>query len=179
MREKKGPPMNVTRIVCALLLSSMSLAALAQNSEEPEEIVKDSISIAESLDLMIDADSLSADISEEMAEVIDSIEVDSTLIANYQLQFLIDAASAHGTLSGGGWTDESDTAFVSVAPESIFVGDSILYDFAGWAGDFSGGAHRIPALVERFPPDKRIVLPEKLTVCGAEFDRFFSSSAIS
>ena len=80
--------MNVTRIVCALLLSTMSLAAFAQNSEEPEEIIKDSLSVGESLDLMVDADSLSSDMNEEMAMVIDSIEVDSTLLAGGRIDLI-------------------------------------------------------------------------------------------
>ena len=63
---------------------------------------------------------------------------DTTLNANYVNQYYIDAISVHGSLIGEGWYDIDDSAFCAVLEDSINVGDSIIYLFDQWAGDYTG-----------------------------------------
>ncbi|GEM_PF-2615000 len=73
---------------------------------------------------------------------------DTTITAEYSSQFLATVFSSHGSVFGGGWFDEGDSAVLSVSPESVFVGDSILYAFAGWSGDFTGTANPCTLLAD-------------------------------
>jgi membrane-bound lytic murein transglycosylase D len=80
--------MNVKKIVFGLVLITLSLSAYAQNGEEPLQIQKDSLSVSDSLDLMVDADSLSSAEYVETAVVIDSIKVDSALISGGRIDLI-------------------------------------------------------------------------------------------
>ena len=73
---------------------------------------------------------------------------DTTITALYVLQHRVTAETAHGTVSGDGWFDEGDSTFVAVAPDSIALGDSIIYIFTGWSGDYTGAANPCSILVD-------------------------------
>jgi len=73
---------------------------------------------------------------------------DTTLTASYIQQYLIDATSEHGSVNGDGWTDLGDTAFVTLDPDSITIGDSIVYDFDIWSGDLTTGSNPCTVAVD-------------------------------
>ena len=63
---------------------------------------------------------------------------DTTITARYTAQYKLNIFSDHAVITGSGWFDESDTAIFAVTPDSIMIGDSIIYLFSGWVGDYIG-----------------------------------------
>ena len=78
-----------------------------------------------------------------------------------ELLGLVGFTNAGGALAGkiGGFVPLE--RLVAEPPEFLIVGAS-----AGRAEDQGSALLAHPALLELYPPERRIVLPERLTVCG-------------
>jgi len=57
-----------------------------------------------------------------------------TQTAHWKIEYLLDVLSDRGTVSGGGWYSEGDSAFFSVDPETVVVGSN-RHVFSGWLGE--------------------------------------------
>lgn len=67
-----------------------------------------------------------------------TIDNDTSLVANYRIQYFVNATSAYGRLEGSGWHDANSTAVISV--DQPLVNESMI--FAQWAGDASSNEAR-------------------------------------
>ncbi len=73
---------------------------------------------------------------------------DTTLVANYVQQYLVDGISEMGTIFGDGWFDIDDTAYVAVVPDSILFDDSLMYNFEQWIGDLVSESNPCTLIVD-------------------------------
>ncbi|MGD0689660.1 MAG: hypothetical protein ABSA50_07815 [Candidatus Bathyarchaeia archaeon] len=65
---------------------------------------------------------------------------DTSILANYRIQYFVNVTSAYGTPSGSGWYDENSTAAASVEPP---VANESKVIFAQWRGDVNSSDARI------------------------------------
>ncbi|MBN1754651.1 hypothetical protein JW877_00420, partial [bacterium] len=74
---------------------------------------------------------------------------DTQFTAFYVLQYHLWVASPLGSTSGAGWYFAGDSAYISIDPDSIMIGDSIMYIFDDWigTGDISYTGPDNPAMV--------------------------------
>ncbi|MBS7616777.1 hypothetical protein KEJ45_06230 [Candidatus Bathyarchaeota archaeon] len=61
-----------------------------------------------------------------------------TATAHYSLQFYLKVISPYGNVSGGGWHDANETAYVSLDVGVINHGNGTRRVFTSWSGDASG-----------------------------------------
>ena len=65
---------------------------------------------------------------------------DTSILANYQVQYFVNVTSAYGIPSGSGWYDENSTVAASVEPP---VANESKVIFAQWQGDVNSSDTRI------------------------------------
>ncbi|MCD6532322.1 hypothetical protein J7K99_07755, partial [bacterium] len=69
---------------------------------------------------------------------------DTTISANFAVEYRVEVRSAHGGTAGGGWYSAGAAVGFSVSPDSVREGES-YYLFAGWdgvgTGSYSGSAN--------------------------------------
>lgn len=65
---------------------------------------------------------------------------DTSILANYRLQYFVNVTSAYGIPSGSGWYDENSTVAASVEPP---VANESRVIFAQWRGDVNSSDNRI------------------------------------
>jgi hypothetical protein len=65
---------------------------------------------------------------------------DTSILANYRIQYFVNVTSAFGTPLGSGWYDENSTVSASVGPSAVNESKVI---FAQWEGDVNGSDSRI------------------------------------
>jgi M6 family metalloprotease-like protein len=60
----------------------------------------------------------------------------STLTANYQVQYYVSVNSLYGTSAGAGWYDDGSSVTISVTSPVNATQQGARYTFAGWSGDY-------------------------------------------
>jgi len=83
MREKKGTPMNMKEIVLGLTFSVLSITAFAQNAEQEESLSADSLNVE-----LTDVNLPDAKSSETQTVIIDSVKVDTALVAEGKINII-------------------------------------------------------------------------------------------
>ncbi len=72
-------------------------------------------------------------------------------VANYKLQYKLEAATEHGTTGGEGWYDAGARASLSVDQEVPVDGSlgslGVKYVFESWVGDINSSSHRTTILM--------------------------------
>ena len=69
-----------------------------------------------------------------------TLDNDTSILANYRLQYFVNVTSTYGMPSGSGWYDQNSTASASVEPPVV---DESKMIFAQWQGDVNGSDSRI------------------------------------
>lgn len=71
-----------------------------------------------------------------------NLDNDTSIIANYRLQYFVNVTSPYGTTTGSGWYDENSTMAVSVEPPVVNeTGNQVI--FAQWRGDMNSTDSRV------------------------------------
>jgi hypothetical protein len=65
---------------------------------------------------------------------------DTSIFANYRVQYFVNVTSAYGIPSGSGWYDENSTVSISIQPPAVNESKVI---FARWEGDVNSSDSRI------------------------------------
>jgi peptidoglycan/xylan/chitin deacetylase (PgdA/CDA1 family)/cell division septation protein DedD len=67
-----------------------------------------------------------------------TIHEPSTITWNWQTQYYLTVTSPNGTVGGGGWKNDGDSAVAIVSPTTVPGSTGTQYVFTAWSGDASG-----------------------------------------
>lgn len=91
----------------------------------------------------------------------------TTVTANYIIQYYLTVESSHSTPSGQGWYDAGTIAHASIADLTVSIDAKSQYTFSGWAGDASGSTSPSNGILMDGPKTATAMWQGKITTTDA------------